>query len=167
MSENAERVLQSEMVLTPVLAQSTAPEDVIKSIERDRQRQLTYETQLKEAAIKAEREAQLLQKKIYDSSNPSPIFVAAIVITVLLIMYIIYVVFLKPCMSGDWLDHAGNEWTISHNRFTGNFRVKINGECRGVGKTLDNYVQYGDLVGVWNYHDIIYFTEGWQLQRVV
>ena len=161
MSENAEGVF------TPIAAQSTAPEDVIKSIERDRQQQITYETQLKEAVIKAEREQILLQKKIYDVSNPSPIFVAAIVIVVLLVMYIIYVLFLKPCMSGEWLDHAGNEWNISHNRFTGNFRVKINGECRGSGKNLDNYVHYGDLIGVWNYHDIIYFTEGWQLQRVV
>lgn len=153
-------------VLTPVVAQSTAPDDVLKLIERDKQRQQNYETQLKEAAIQAERERALLQKKIYDTSNPSPVFVAAIVMTVLLAMYVLYVLFLKPCLSGAWMDHAGNEWDIAHNRFTGNFQVKINGESSGAGQTLDNYVRYGDLIGVWDYSNLVCFTEGWQLQRI-
>lgn len=152
--------------LIPINIKSTAPDDVIKQIENDRQQQQLYESQLKEAAIRAEQERVLLQKKIYDISNPSPIFVAVLVVAILIAMYIIYVIFLKPCMSGNWMDQAGNEWNIEHNRFTGNFRVKINNECRGVGKSLDNYVQYGNLVGVWNYNDVIYFTEGWQLQRI-
>ncbi len=153
--------------LTPVAPTSAAPDDVLKSIEADKRKQEVYQANLREAAVKAEQERALLQKKVYDVSNPSPIFVAIIVVAVILAMYIIYVVFLKPCMSGEWMDHAGNSWLITHNRFTGNFRVKINGECRGVGKTLDNYVSYGDLVGVWNYGNIIVFTEGWHLQRVL
>lgn len=153
--------------LRPAQATSTAPDDVLKSIEQSKQQEATYQANLQSAAIRAEQERQLLQKKIYDSSNPSPIFVASIVLAVILAMYVIYVVFLKPCLSGEWMDHAGNSWEISHNRFTGTFRVKINGECRGVGKSLDNYISYGDLIGVWNYGDVITFTEGWHLQRVL
>ncbi len=146
---------------------STAPADVLKSIEDEAIREQLYQTNLIDASIRAEKERALLQKKVYDLANPSPIFVASVVIAVLLAMYLIYVIFLKPCMSGEWLDHAGNTWDITHNRFTGNFRVRINGECKGSGKALDNYVRYGDLIGVWNYGNVIVFTEGWHLQRVV
>ncbi len=152
--------------LTPVIPQSTAPEDVLKSIKQEQYDTAAYEENLKKKAIKAEKERALLQKKIYDLSNPSPLIVAGIVVGVLFFMYIVYLIFLKPCLSGQWMDHAGNEWTISHNRLTGNFCVKINGESSGSGKSLDNYVEYGDLIGVWNYRDVVYFTEGWQLHRV-
>lgn len=153
-------------IIQPVQPTSTAPDDVLRNIANERQQQQAYQNKLVETSIAAERERALLQKKVYDLANPSPIFVTAVVIVILLSMYLVYVIFLKPCMSGEWMDHAGNTWDIAHNRFTGNFKVRINGECQGSGKALDNYVRYGDLVGVWNYGNVIVFTEGWQLQRL-
>ncbi len=146
---------------------STAPSDVLKAIEEDAIKERIYQSNLLDASNRAEQERALLQKTVYDMANPSPVMVSIIIIIILLAMYLIYVIFLKPCMSGEWMDHAGNTWDITHNRFTGNFRVKINGECKGSGKALDNYVRYGDLIGVWNYGNIIVFTEGWHLQRVI
>jgi hypothetical protein len=148
-------------------ATSLAPQDVLKSIENDANKERAYQANLVQEALRAEQERALLQKKVYDLSNPSPIFMTVLVVAVVLLMYLIYVLFLKPCMSGEWMDHAGNTWQISHNRFNGNLRVRINGECRGSGKVLDNYVNYGDLIGVWNYGNVIVFTEGWHLERVI
>jgi hypothetical protein len=149
---------------------SKAPVDVLQSIElaktQEKQQEEEYYTNLKKQAIRAERERMLLQKKIYEVANPSPIFIAGLVIAVLISMYIVYVALLKPCLSGEWMDHAGNTWELNHNRFTGNFIVYINGVESGVGRSLDNYISYGDLVGVWNYGNVIVFTEGWQLNRV-
>lgn len=151
--------------LVPIKPTSLAPTDVLKNIQDEEWKEKAHQENLIISSIKADKERALLQKKVYDISNPSPIFVTGIVIVILLIMYFIYVIFLKSCMSGEWSDHAGNIWYISHNKFTGNFQVKINNKNRGVGKVLDNYVRYGDLIGVWNYGNIIMFTEGWQLTR--
>ncbi len=157
---------------------STAPADVLQAIDRDKVATLSrkeqekiddelYYKNLKKNAIRAEQERYLLQKKIYEIANPSPVVIASLIVAVLVSMYIVYVAFLKPCLSGEWMDHAGNTWYIEHNRFTGNFTVEINGDDSGVGKAIDNYVSYGDLVGVWNYGNVLVFTEGWQLNRVL
>jgi len=152
--------------LAPVV-NSLAPEDVLKEIERDRDRERAYNIKLQEAAIKAEKERALLQKHIYNNANPDPHIIVAIVIAVLLALYVIYALFIKPCMSGEWADPSGNKWQIDHNNFTGNISVKINGKCAGTGSVQDNYVKYGELVGVWNYGKKIMFTKGWDLSKVL
>ena len=145
---------------------STAPEDVLTSIKQSSQDEEAYYSKLQREANKVEQERKMLQKKIYSDANPSPIFMAGLVVAVLICMYIIYVVLLKPCVSGEWMDHDGNTWDLCQNRFTGTFTVDINDEESGMGQVIDNYVSYGDLVGVWNYGNVIAFTEGWQLNRV-
>ena len=125
-------------------------------IERERETEKARQIALLENAAKAEEERKLLQKTVYDSSNPSPIFVTCMVIGTLLIMYIVYVIFLKPCMSGIWIDIAGNQWYIDHSVVKNIFTVYID----------DNYLQFGDLVGVWNYSDQIFFTDGFELNRL-
>lgn len=135
-------------------------------IERERETEKARQTALLENAAKAEEERKLLQKTVYDSSNPSPIFVTCMVIGTLLIMYIIYVVFLKPCMSGIWIDTAGNQWYIDHSVVKNIFTVYVDDNYGGTGYIYDNYLQFGDLVGVWNYSDQIFFTDGFELNRL-
>ena len=145
---------------------STAPADVLNNIKQSEQDKEAYYAKLQEEAKRVEQERVMLQKKVYSDANPSPIFITGLIVAVLVSMYIIYVVFLKPCMSGEWMDKAGNTWDICHNKFTGMFTVTIDGKESGLGQVIDNYVSYGDLVGVWNYGNVIAFTEGWQLNRV-
>ena len=145
---------------------STAPADVLNSIKQSNQDDDAYYAKLQQEASRVEREQALLQKKVYDVANPAPLFMAGLVVAILVAMYIIYVVVLKPCLSGEWMDHSGNTWELCQNRFTGTFTVDINGEESGMGQVLDNYVSYGDLVGVWNYGSVIAFTEGWQLNKI-
>jgi hypothetical protein len=148
------------------MASSLAPEDVLKKIEDEKNKNKKYEEELIQAAIRAERERQLLQKKVFANANPSPIMIAFIVVGVIAILYLVYMIFLRPCMSGEWVDLDGNVWQLSHNRVSGKFNIRINGEYAGMGKVIDNYVQIGKRVGVWNYDRVIAFVDGWQLERV-
>jgi hypothetical protein len=153
--------------LTPVKPFSLAPADVLKDAEESTREQERYRQRLLEDAVKAERERDLLQKTVYSIANPSPIIVTTIVVAVIAALYVIYVLFLKPCMSGEWVDPKGNIWYIEHNRFSGNFDVFMNGVYVGAGKVIDNYFRFGDLIGVWNYHNMIIFTEGWGIERLL
>lgn len=135
-------------------------------IERERETEKARQIALLENAAKAEAERKLLQKTVYESSNPSPIFITSMVIGTLLIMYIVYIMFLKPCMSGIWIDNAGNQWYIDHSVFKNIFTVHIDDNYGGTGYIYDNYLRFGDLVGVWNYSDQIFFTDGFELNRL-
>lgn len=146
---------------------SSSPSDVLKLIKDHREQNELHEREFAEKLMKVERERQLLQKTLYESANPSPIYITLLVVFIVIVLYIIYMMFFKPCMTGTWLDHTGTEWNIIHNRFTGNFTVKKLNENDSYGNVADNYVQYGNLTGIWNYKDTIKFLEGWTLQRVV
>lgn len=140
--------------------------DVLKNLEDEKVREIQYQSRLKEVSQKAEQERQLLQKTVYDNANPNPILVTVCIISVIAILYLAYILLLKPCMSGTWIDKTGTNWDISHNKFSNKFTILIDGEYGGSGKVYDNYVQYGELVGVWNYGDHIQFTDGWGLTRL-
>jgi len=144
-----------------------SPDSILQTVAADRAKTAAYLNELQRESEKAELEREMLQKHVYENANPSPIFVVAVITAIIVCMYVVYVMFVKPCMSGLWMDVAGNEWVIKHNRFTSEFTVAINGECKGTGQTYDNYVKYGDVVGVWDYANLIATTEGWHLQRVV
>lgn len=155
------------MATLNIPVQSTSPADVIKNLEQDAAQSAAREQKLMEDVAKAERDRELLQKRVYEVANPSPILITCVVLGVLLMLYIIYMIFLRPCLSGEWVDPSGNIWHIAHNRMSGQFSVCLNGEPSGSGKVMDNYVQYGDLIGVWNYGRVIVFTEGWHLERLL
>jgi len=153
-------------ILRPVEATSTAPADVLKQLETSRQKQIEYENKLQEASVRAERERQFLQKTINENANPSPLVIALLVIGVLAALYLFYVFFLKPNLSGEWVDNDGNLWQINHNRLAGTFSVKINNKPGGSGQVIDNFVSFGEMAGVWNYNNYVVFIGGWVLERV-
>lgn len=151
--------------LTPVTS-TIAPADIIQQAKIDEANDKARIENLLKRAQEVERERELLQKTVYKNANPSPIIVASIVIAIIFALYILYILFVKTCASGEWRDHMGNEWYISHNRFTNNFTVTINKKRAGSGYIRDNYVKFGDLVGVWDYQDKIIFMEGWHIERI-
>lgn len=146
---------------------SLTPRDVISNIQQEEIIERSRNVKLLEAVKKAEQEQQMLQKHIYDNANPSPLLVVTISLGVILTMWIIYMIYLKPNATGEWRDDMNNVYILTHNRFTGNVRVRMNGKCRGFAKLIDNYFRFGDLIGVWNYADNITFTNGMEIMKVL
>lgn len=149
------------------MTETILPRDVIAEVQKSDAADASREAKLQEASRKAERDKQMLQKHIYDNANPPPLLIVTISLGVVLTMWIIYMMFLKPDASGEWRDDMNNNYILTHNRFTGNVRVRMNGRCRGFAKLIDNYFRFGDLVGVWDYGDNISFINGMQLMRVL
>jgi hypothetical protein len=84
-----------------------------------------------------------------------------------IILYVIYIIFLKPSVSGTWIDSLGNEWYLNHNTFKNIFTVSINDLPSGKGVLYDNYIRYGELIGIWDYSNTILFTNGITLERLL
>ena len=148
-------------------AESLTGRDVLRAMEQENVAERSREIKLQEASVKAERERQILQKHIYDNANPSPLLIVTIGLGVLLTMWIIWMLYLKPDASGEWRDDMNNQYVLTHNRFTGNVRLRLNGKCKGFAKLVDNYFRYGELIGVWDYADSITFVNGMQLMRFI
>lgn len=145
---------------------SSAPSDIILDAEADKRSEVHRRQLLEIEGIKAEEARKLLQKNIYDNSNPSPLFMAIIVLTVLFCLYFVYILFIKPSMTGEWTDISGNIWYIVHNKLTGTLEIEINGYPKGEGQIIGNLVEYGELTGIWNNANTVVFTEGWSLERI-
>jgi hypothetical protein len=145
----------------------TSPEAQLRAVRESESAELSRQQQLLERSEKAEQERKIIQKTVYDVSNPSPLAITCVVIGMLLVMYIIYLMFLKPCMSGEWVDNIGNTWNINHDKLRNVFDVTVNGKSSGVGIVYDNYIKYGKLIGAWDYSDRVVFTDGIILERVL
>lgn len=128
---------------------------------------LAKAAKLRNAVEQADKTALLLNKTIQSESNPSPIIVCVVIVGSLLIIWGIYLLFLKPCIGGEWRDSVGNMWQIKHKGASTTANVKINGDCAGKLKVIDNYVRYGDLIGIWDYNNDILFTNGVSMSRVL
>ena len=146
---------------------ATAKEDLEIEKKRISEKNINDEKQRTDALNNQKRESEILTKTIYDISNPSPIVVTAIIIGILLILYVIYIIFLKPSVSGTWIDSLGNEWYLNHNTFKNIFTVSINDLPSGKGVLYDNYIRYGELIGIWDYSNTILFTNGITLERLL
>mgnify|MGYP000886403568 CR=1 FL=1 len=147
------------------LQETITGRDAMAIMERNAAEARDREIKLQEAAQKAERDRQLLQKHIYDNANPPPLLIVTIGLGVLLTMWILYMLYLKPDASGEWIDDMNNKFIFTHNKFTGNVKVRVNGKCGGYAKLIDNYFRYGELIGVWDYADNISCLNGMQLTR--
>jgi hypothetical protein len=159
---------ESTIPLSAVIdSTSTVPAEALRAIEESKRADDARAEKVREANQKLEQERQTLQKIVYDNANPSPILVAVIVLTIIFIIWFVWVIFLKPCASGEWYDNLGNVFHIHHNTLTGVVKVKENGKPAGRAKVIDNFVRFGDMVGVWDYTDSIIYMDGMQWNRVV
>jgi hypothetical protein len=107
----------------------------------------------------------LLQRTINDNANPSPVYVSLAVACVLISMWLIYILFLKPNASGEWRDDKGNQWILDHGRF-GGIMITVNKKNTYHCEIVDNMFKCGGVIGIWNYRDIILFVGGGNLTRV-
>ncbi len=147
---------------------SLAPGDVMKSVEAEQEAERIKKIVIAEKSDKLEEERNLLQKYVYDSANPSPVIIAAIVIVSLALIYIIYLIFIKPCLTGEWVDIHGNTWDINHNIITGCLDVyDVNQGKKIEGKVSDNFIEIANMTGVWNYGNTIIFIDGPTYERVL
>ncbi len=132
----------------------------------------------KERALTAEanriaREAKLLHHDIYKNANPHPLFITLLLICIIGVIWLLYVMFIKPVASGEWIDRQkGHIWFIQHNQFTNKLEVVIlskKGDVvyTGKGKVADYIIKVNGVIGIWDYKDAIVFIEGGGLQRVM
>jgi hypothetical protein len=122
-------------------------------------------------AEKTNNEAAVLQSYIYSNANPNPAVVVLCVAIVVLGLWLIHLAFLKPCVSGKWLDATGNIWHMKHNRFTDKLDVVVVSKSNKTGDNLDgemlgNMFKCGEFIGVWDLQDSILLIHGGLLQRV-
>jgi hypothetical protein len=157
--------INNAVIAQDPLPDSLAPVDVIKNIEDRKVKENERMQIIKDKSQQTEQERAMLQKYIYDNANPSPVLIACLAFGLIVILYVLYLLFLKPSTSGEWHDVYGNIWILNHNLLNGRIKVNINGRCAGSGKVIDNFVRYGDLTGVWDYNNEIAFTEGWSIYR--
>lgn len=143
------------------------PSQIVNSDQNYDRNNKLLQNAIKQENDRINKETTVLEKVIYDISNPSPIIITLCVLGVLLIVYIINILFIKPNLSGIWVDYSGNLWKLNYSKLTGKFQVFINGACYGSGMVIENYVHYGDLIGVWNYENNIYFMNGEKLQKII
>jgi len=146
------------------MSKFVSPSDVVPMIKYDQARQ----EDIKKALFNEEQQtilrAERLQKYIYDNANPSPVLVICIVIGVIFLIWLLYILFLKPSLTGEWYDEKDRKYILCHSKITGD--LSVNGSTKGVCVN-GNFVKIGDQIGVWNYGNIIMFVNGGGLIRVV
>jgi hypothetical protein len=146
---------------------SLAPEDVVNSIKKEAERDAAYEAAVRKVAEQTEKDKVLLQKHVYDNANPDPMLVAAIGMVVLLILWFMYMMLLKPSLTGVWYDKVGNRIYLKHNKLDDVVSVHVNMVYAGHAKNVDNLFQYGSLIGIFDYNNRIIFMDGSQWDRLL
>ena len=90
---------------------------------------------------------------------------------VLLIIYILYVIVMKPNVSGRWTDDSGNNYVFKQRLFLsfGKYTAKdtkdavwnLSGTVKGPN------VSFKNVNGVWDYRNLITFPNDMKLRRVL
>lgn len=106
-----------------------------------------------------------LQDKIYTNSNPNPYIITMCVISVILILWVSYRLFLRRSVSGNWYDDGGNYTSIYQNMITDNLSIFYN-DSHVNGKVSGNAIIISDMVGIWDGNDKI-IINGNSLKRAV
>lgn len=138
---------------------------------------MAAEEKRKAVVSDTQKKADELQQFIYSNANPNPILVTICVIFVLVGVWLLYVIFVKPSLSGKWRDTDGCIWLIRHNKFSNSLdirrTVRGTGEDSnkysidtGHGTIIDNMFRYQLVTGIWDYRDIILFISGNGMQRI-
>ena len=105
-----------------------------------------------------------LQRVVDDNANPHPAFVLAVFVLVLLAVFVVYCLSLKPNASGEWVDDVGNKWVIDQSCFA-DTTATFNGDPVEI-EINHNMVKSHNMIGIWNYDDDIILVGGGNLTRV-
>jgi len=106
-----------------------------------------------------------ITKVIKKKSNPSPILFGVIAVCILIVFYVLYLLFVKECLSGIWYDERGARWHIKHNTFSDDLEIYTNGEWHNV-KMTNNIFRCNNRLAVWDYKDKIIFLSGGYLTKL-
>ena len=112
------------------------------------------------------RDANDLARIVQNNANPNPSVIAGSILIVVGVMYLVYVYWFKPNASGEWYDDTNTQWIIKHDVWSDNISLVINGIPNNYGVMVDNMFKYDNVIGVWNYHDVILLVDGGNLTRV-
>jgi hypothetical protein len=121
--------------------------------------------QLGKKLEETENKRQYLQSILNKSANPHPVIIVLIVVSLLVILWFIHYLFIKPDISGEWHSQHNNVWRLNKKFMSNNVSVKINERNQGSLDVIDNLVEYNGLIGVWNYNNTIVFLDGTTLTR--
>ena len=145
----------------------TPPNQVIREINDSVAQRNLENSVIQQASDRNDERAQILQKHIYDLAHPNPVIVALCIIGFLVMLWIFYLIFIKPNMSGEWYDAKGDCIVVSHNLLTNSVLVKRKTDKTAIeALVLDNLFKMNDHVGVWDYNNSIVFIDGPTLTRV-
>lgn len=117
------------------------------------------------ADMEGKKQAMQAQEVIYDVANPSPIILGLVILCLFLVIYLLYTIMIKPNLSGVWTTKRGDRMQIRHGKFS-NVLVIVSKGKPIHGSVKDNLVRIGNLIGIWNYSDVILFANGGSLTRI-
>ena len=106
----------------------------------------------------------VMQANIYANANMMPMHVVLICICIVVLLWLIYMLY-KPVATGVWVASNGKQYMIKHNRWL-NTIVCVGSDITLHGSVTGNLVLIDDNAGIWNYGDVILFTNGTSLQRL-
>jgi len=138
----------------------------LSEIELDRKLKEKRTKDIKIASEQAELEANMLIKYVENNSNPNPLYIIIYSIVIFLLIWIIYVFFIKSNASGEWIDNNNNIWYLKHNYVIGSLKVLVNDSTMLNCRLSGNLFRCNDLIGVWDYNDNIIFVGGGWLTRI-
>lgn len=141
--------------------ESLAIDDLAKQLKREEAEEELRIQQLKETAKRAEQEQQLLQKHVTKLSNPSPLVVLICAGLIIGVVWLVYMYYIKPNISGYWISNDSNIYCIKHDPIQSS--ATINGHRMTI---IDNYLKYNDVIGVWDYSNQIRWLNGQTFNRL-
>jgi hypothetical protein len=107
----------------------------------------------------------VLQSKIWSNANIKPMNVVLICIAIIVLLWLIHMLY-KPNATGLWVATDGQQWDITHCRWSSTINCINNDDVTMSGHISSNLVTINDNIGVWNYGDVILFVGGGSLQRI-
>lgn len=115
-------------------------------------------------AKKTAEQTVVMQSHIYANANMQPMNVVLICICIVILLWLIHMLY-KPNASGLWVAVNGKQYIIKHNRWL-NTIVCVGSDITLYGSISGNLVIIADETAIWNYGDVILFTNGTSLQRL-
>lgn len=122
--------------------------------------------ELQEQIDENKKNTKVLQNILTKSANPSPVYIITIVIGVIIALWFIHYIFIKPKLTGEWYPESGSDvWKLKHRFMSNTVDVTINEKKHGTLEVVDNLISYNGRIAIWNYGNTILFTNGMILTR--
>lgn len=115
--------------------------------------------------IKLEQDTRMMRNIVNENANPHPVLIAVLIAGVLLSAWFLYLLLVAPDASGLWVDDLGGRWHFEHDVF-GKLTTTYNGHLVPSSMS-DNMFKSRNLLGIWNYSNVIILVDGGNLSRIV